>query len=307
MIHIGKAPENEIVIKDSGLADHQASIVRRNDRYAIYAPNETQVELDGSAIPSKRWVWLPMSVMIHLGGRTTCQFESQENGDVDSPQSVDQVIDAALPQPPSPESVHGSMNSPVAAMSSVADSAKPSAKKRSTKSKRSGKKSAKKQREVARFITDNAGDAMVQLGEDGQLPELTLDEGLERGVKEPPGKQSNPLLLYSALAFSFVASLSMLFVDLEPSTNAKTEQLRARRSIAAFYGNDENKLKPYQILLREARLAYSRSDRTAEHGALRQVLSLLNSEDINRFTGLTGKRERDDQLRHWIAMLLGDT
>ena len=303
LIHIGKATQNEIVIDDPSLGDHQASIVHRNGRYAIFAPNGRSIELDGSAIPAERWVWLPPRVMILLGGRTTCQFEATAADDSGLDQSL-KNHEPATPEFVGAESVE-QLPAGEPAAAAVADEAESSQQQPVAKTKRTGKRAGKRNRETARFITDNSGDAMVQLGEDGKLPELTLDEGLDRKGKEPQSNQSNPLLLYAALAVSFVSSLSMLFIDMEPSTSATARLAQARRTIATFYGNDEEELLRYQELLREARLAYSRSDASSERDALRQVLELLNSEDKNQYTGLTGKNSRDTELKRLIGTLLG--
>ncbi|MBC8001849.1 MAG: hypothetical protein H7X97_04595, partial [Opitutaceae bacterium] len=84
---------------------------------------------------------------------------------------------------------------------------------------------------------------------------------------------------------------------------SKTE---ARQSVMRnFVGGDKGPIKPYQQLLRDAGLAQSRGDFKSERDAYRRVLRLLNSEDKNPFTGITGTAEDDDRLKKHLAVLLG--
>ncbi len=168
------------------------------------------------------------------------------------------------------------------------------------------KRPEKRKRNVARFITDQSGDPLVKLGEDGHLPELALTEGPNKKTLQKRGKQSNPTLLYAAVAFSVCASVAMLFLDAEPSGSSASQKAQARRAIAGFYETGESEPQEYQRSLRDAQLAHSRNDSIAERRAYRRVLVLLNSEDNNRFTGLTGGPERDERLRKLIAILLSN-
>jgi hypothetical protein len=74
LVHIGRGEGNQIVILDLGLAEHQASITCRNNRYAIFTPHADAVSIDGSRIPHQRWVWLPESAEILLGESTLAYF-----------------------------------------------------------------------------------------------------------------------------------------------------------------------------------------------------------------------------------------
>ena len=76
VMHIGRGPENDIVLSDPSLAEHQASIVSRGGRYAIFSPEEDAVQVDENAIPSDQWVWLPEEARISIGERTVVQFRS---------------------------------------------------------------------------------------------------------------------------------------------------------------------------------------------------------------------------------------
>ncbi len=309
LIHIGTAPENEIVIDDDGLHDHQASIVRRDNRFAIFAPDGAQVEIDGSAIPAERWVWLPASAMIKLGGRTTCQFQCHDgNGDEpasgSATASVADLSDVVAQAPEAHEQDESEESAAVADSLFPSDSDSPSKRTRSKRKRRSGKR----KREVARFLTDTTGDALVQLGEDGTMPELTLEADSDKKKdKEKGSKESNPLVMYVALGLSFLMSLSLLVIEFEPSGPSSGGVATARQELAdTYYGIESKELEPYQRLLRTARFARSRGDRTAERRAYRNVLSLLNSEDKDRYTGLTGTEKKDARLKELIAVLLED-
>ncbi len=300
LVHIGRAPENQITINDPELSGHQASIVRRNGRYAIYTPIEQAVEVDGAAIPAGRWVWLPEGVTIQFSRRTSCQITCRADGamkTVGDSSEVDVIESNELPDgAPMPEVF------PSRIEAVPPPKASPKKEKRFGKPKRAKKKS----REVARFITDKPGDPLVQLGEDGHMPELTLAEGLARKSIEGSNKKTNPLVLYAVLSLSLVSSLALLFVDIDPIRSSVHQRERARRHIARFYGIQEKQIEPYQQLLRDAQLAESRNNDLAARRAYRRVLDLLNSEDINRFTGLTGRRANDEELKNLIAILLRD-
>ena len=54
LMHLGRAATNQIVLDDPDLPDHQASIVKRNGRYAIYATGEAAIEVDGNVIPAEQ-------------------------------------------------------------------------------------------------------------------------------------------------------------------------------------------------------------------------------------------------------------
>ena len=74
IVQIGKGAGNGFILTDATLEDHQVSIVRRNGRFAIYAPLTDQVEVDGTQIPRDRWVWPPDTAQIQLNRRTSLEF-----------------------------------------------------------------------------------------------------------------------------------------------------------------------------------------------------------------------------------------
>src|SRR5262249_37402907 len=115
--------------------------------------------------------------------------------------------------------------------------------------------------------------------------------------------KGNPALVYVALGFSLLMSVLMLVV--EPPSSSATGKAAARATILReFVGQDGKPLKPYQKLLREAELAHSRNDWNEERDAYQAVLRLLNSEDRNPLTGVTGHVEDDERLRKLLAVLL---
>ena len=163
----------------------------------------------------------------------------------------------------------------------------------------------KKQPTVAKFITDAPGDLLVRLGDDGHLPELTLDEGQTRAQSETRAKESNPLLLIAALCFSLGMTGLMLLVDVEDSGGSGRGWQEANQKIAEYYGNEDEELLPWQIHLRRARQAHSRRAYQEERDEYKKVLNLLHAEGKSRFTGLTGSPDRNKKLEEMISVLLG--
>lgn len=161
----------------------------------------------------------------------------------------------------------------------------------------------------------------LKLAEDGKLPELQLQEGLtERNEKKRSGM--NPLALAALLCLSVAMSIAMVVFNPNQQTNVNTvEQRRAWREIEADYFSniDPNApLEPYQVYLREARQAATRSDGRTASDRLRQVLAMLRTErggleeNQRRLEGtkwgqertLTGSPSRDAKLEEYISILL---
>ena len=315
LVHVGTGPENQIVVRDPAAREHTASLVRRNGRYAIYTPFEHCVEVDGSPLPVARWVWLPETARIRISDRTALVFSSLAggpgtNGTGESSLAVPAATTktgqtakfVGLPDaepggvPPTP---------PLVGEPSPADSVSGS---RVARPRRPGGKRAEKKRgTVARFITDQPGEPLVKLGEDGHLPELALaDAGPARTAADRKAKAGNPALAYLAVGCSLLVSLGLLFVEADLPSASSGDKARARQEITEFYGAQRQELRPYQRLLREARLAQARGDKEAEQSAYRRVLELLNSEDNTGFTGLTGSKTEDERLRSLIGVLLAE-
>ena len=276
LTHIGSGSENQLVLNDPHLIESHCCVARRNGRFAIFAQPQTQILIDGQPLPAEQWVWLPAESVLQLSPQSVLYFSATGR----SLASQGAALAAGV--------------QPVAVPSG-------SRRKAAAKSEKAGGK-----RQTARFITDRAGETLVRLGEDGQLPELSLaDANLPRRLApRRQNAQGNPVLVYAALAFSILASVVLLV--LEPAANGPGRSKGAARAaiLSDFVGQPGRPSQPYQQLLREAALASSRGDARAEREALQRVLKTLNSEDRNPFVGVTGRLEDDERLRQLIAVLL---
>ncbi|REJ90764.1 MAG: FHA domain-containing protein [Planctomycetota bacterium] len=291
LVHIGRAEDNQVVLTDPTVSEHQASIVRRNGRYAIYSTLAGAIHVDENEIPAERWVWLPQEAQIRVGRETVFRLEAAGNG--------------------------------AGVESSAESTPTPASSRRRPKSTPPGSRRARKrartpeaERHVAKFISDRSGAPLVQLGDDGQLPALELSELAEEHPVEKQQKSgSNPLLLYGAMGFSIVMSLGMLLIDPNgASTTSTAEKDRARLELREFFGENGADLEPYQRTLRQAVVAHSQGDFAAERAAYRSVLRMLNSADVldpgNPY-GLTGRhtgraRSSDEDLREALNTLLAE-
>ncbi|MED5400944.1 MAG: FHA domain-containing protein [Planctomycetota bacterium] len=269
LVHIGRAESNQVVLEDTNLADHQASIVFRNGRYAIFTPLPDAVSIDGSAIPPQRWVWLPGEANIGLGQRTSLRFATS-------------LPDAASDNGDAEDGPAG-------------------------KGQRKGRKGRRRKRQLANFVTDAQGESRVQLGEDGQLPELSLDEELTGGKTEQKKSGSNSLLLSLVLVVSTALSIMLLIVE-GPGIGATNRGFEfARTELKKMLEDTKPKTEAqpelaWRLLVRDALSAAARSDRTGEQVAYDRLLNLLNAED-RRKSSLTGDEARDQRLKEMIATL----
>ena len=269
LVHIGRAESNQVVLEDTNLADHHASIVFRNGRYAIFTPLPDAVSIDGSAIPPQRWVWLPGEANIGLGQRTSLRFATS-------------LPDAASDNGDAEDGPAG-------------------------KGQRKGRKGRRRKRQLAKFVTDAQGESRVQLGEDGQLPELSLDEELTGGKIEQKKSGSNSLLLSLVLVVSTALSIMLLIVE-GPGIGATNRGFEfARTELKKMLEDTKPKTEAqpelaWRLLVRDALSAAARSDRTGEQVAYDRLLNLLNAED-RRKSSLTGDEARDQRLKEMIATL----
>ncbi|MCA9055472.1 MAG: hypothetical protein KDA75_16640 [Planctomycetaceae bacterium] len=311
MVHIGTAPDNQIVLSDDSLAEHQASIASRNGRYAIYVPPGQVVEVEGTAVPTEKWVWLPAAATLRMGEATACRFESSVQGGINGTHSSVGATTTSLPTlkaPRRPNSDGEDATTPDEEQTPVGAEGSP------RKGTARRKKSAARKAKVARFITDQPGETLVRLGEDGQLPELALSEV---GVKEQSDKpqERNPLVLYGVLTCSFVLSLGMLLLEPPaPGSTSTAKRNSARESLKAYFGEDGSAFEPYQQELRQALVEAARGDAADERLHYRRVLQMLNAADIRdpaNLNGLTGRdsgrgRTSDDELRELLQTLLSN-
>lgn len=280
-IHIGSGPDSQVLLTDSQVAEHLASLANRNGRFAIFTPIDNAIAVDGNSLKADQWVWLPARAAIKVTSKTTLAFH---NGAAESGSATSTPVDTKLPDESPP---------PIAAVK---------AKKRGTKKS----DSSAANRAVAKFITDRPGEMLVRLGEDGHLPELALQEAAApKTDKRKQTGQGNPALVYGALGFSLLASVAMMFLEPQSFDEKQTSKAGARQNIInRFIGDEKGPTKQYQRLLRDAALAHSRGDFVSERDAYLNVLSLLNSEDKNQFTGITGSAEEDEDLKKNLAVLL---
>jgi hypothetical protein len=290
-VHIGSGADSQVLLTDPQAVEHLASLANRNGRYAIFTPIENAISVDGNALKADQWVWLPDQATIKVTAKTTLTFATGANGaaaNTSSNSATSTPIDLKL--------------------STVAPSTASSFKASAPEKRRTAKKgeSTTTRRAVAKFITDRPGETLVRLGEDGQLPELALQEVAAPKVdKRKTTSQGNPALVYGALGFSLLASVAMLFVDPPVMDERSTSKAEARKDIVSrFIGDEKGPTTACQRLLREAGLAYSRGDYNGERSAYLNVLSLLNAEDKNPYTGITGSPATDEDLKEDMAVLL---
>lgn len=295
VLHIGRGIENQIVLEDADLQEHQASLVRREGRYAIYTPLREAVDVNGSTIPPDQWVWLPPGGRVRLGRRTVLEISMPEGEQPSTPvggsSPTGSLPDVDTPTPPRPRD-------------------RSNGARRATSDKKRPRAGGNSQRVVARFVTDAQGVSRVQLGEDGQLPALTLSEAAERVAGERKQERGaaqvlgSSALLYMVLGCSLLASTLLLLIEAEPDPDAALTRAQALRAVVDYYGDEQAEPLPYQELLREAALARSRGDELTARESYRRVLTWLRAEDNNRGTPLTGSRARDRELRDLLTILL---
>jgi hypothetical protein len=168
----------------------------------------------------------------------------------------------------------------------------------------------------AKFIAADATTTKIEIGDDGQLPQLKLAEVSDTEPKPQSRRFSSPLLLVLALAVSTSLSVAMLFWDASAERPEAESKADARQSLIDDYINSPPKLEPYKMLLRRALQAHSRGEYRTERRLYRQVLDMLHAEDKNRAgnrRGLTGLREErdnrppnDQHLKEQLTILLRD-
>lgn len=318
IVHIGRGADNAIPLSDPQLAGRMASIASRNGKYFIFVPANDLVEIDGSSVPAERWVGLPASATIRFGDRTVTRFESAAlpgaQGGAVSPVADTLTVPRAAAEGRKEDfaAAPSGNGSPVEEGSSEVPGRSRTGKRASGKRKKAVRKS-----EVARFITDQPGDPLVKLGEDGTLPELTLRDFGETTRTDRAPREKNPLLLYGVLGFSFVASLGMLLLDPTATPVRGSERDAARQALSAYFGSEgdpgkQAELEPFQKSLRQAIVEHSQGDYTEERRLYRQVLQMLNAADIRdpaNLNGLTGRltgrgRASDAELRGHLETLI---
>ncbi len=166
-------------------------------------------------------------------------------------------------------------------------------------------------RKVARLISAETAQSVLQPAADGKLPDLRLQEAGEGRPAEAKSRSVNPLLLYGALTLSAVMSLVLVLMDLgSPGQETSTEKDRARQQIELkFFGGgaDPADLKPFQKYLRDAKQAHTDHNGKAEHDCYEKVLQMLRAERGPEERPLTGNPETDKELESRIETILQGT
>jgi hypothetical protein len=172
--------------------------------------------------------------------------------------------------------------------------------------------------QTARFIAADPSALRVQLGADGKLPELLLDDAdkQQEAVAEEKPQSSPPWLLMGVFAISIAMSMAMLFMEVEGGgAVGQRSQVLARTQLKQLYTGDYPPLAPYQQRVRQALQAFQRGDRDEERRLLREVLDILHAESKSRTTGITGMIDAPDppignpsdrHLESLISTLLAD-
>ena len=172
---------------------------------------------------------------------------------------------------------------------------------------------------AAKFVTGGATTTRINLGEDGQLPELVVEDKEKPKEQTETQQTSKPLVLAVALCLSVAFSVAMLFLESESKPAASRGKAAARREVAKYYlgGNQDpmsEETKPlfeYQRLLRKALSAESRGDEQLAKFLYRRVLDMIHSEEKTDSIGLTGPRiavspPSDTHLKKQLSILLSD-
>lgn len=308
---LGRGTDNTLVLTDPDLTDQLVSIMQRDGRFAIIANGPSGLEIDGTAVPAERWVWLPEQAQIRVSRRTELEFSMRAGQNGSAPPQPTAVAAESAPRRP------GSSSTEIPRAPTKTRRSAPSG-EGSSDAVSPRKRGEKKARTVARFVTDGPGDPLVKLGEDGHLPELTLAEGPAREAGgEATARQTSPLLLTLVVLVSLGLTVALLLMDAGTFGTNTAQKASARREIVEYYGGEREPL-PWQVHLRQARQAHSRGDMAAERQEYRQVLDLLRSEGkdkLRRYTGLTGQldydrhsanRKSDRRLEELIGILLSE-
>jgi hypothetical protein len=282
VVQIGAGDGNALILHDPLLEKLQISVMRRGGRHAIFVAGTDEVEVAGTRIPPDQWIWLPQTASIQVTRRTKIEFTSLvEVSEADYEATSDRPTFVAP-------------NATAAAVRGGADSRltqvpkQPAGNASASGTKADTKSGGKSKPAVARFITGQAGDPVVKLGADGQLPDLELSEGdAVVPQKKPRDEQANSLMLIVMFAVSVGISMAMLLLDFESPTGSVQQVQVARRAIGIFYGDDQVPLEPYQKLLRRASWTHSQGDFNGEKAIYRQILLMLRSENQSSTTGLT--------------------
>ncbi len=145
---------------------------------------------------------------------------------------------------------------------------------------------------VAKFIAADIAESRIEMGADGQLPELTLSTDVDSQQKMESKRTQNPWGLVLLICGSLIASTALLMFE-DPSTKTHSDiEGMILRLKDKYIQEPDNQLVPYQKYLRDALLARSQGDAAKEQTYYRKVLHLLRAEHHKRDhdeKGLTGQ------------------
>ncbi len=158
-------------------------------------------------------------------------------------------------------------------------------------------------RHTARFIERDANATQVQLGADGQLPDLALSTEQERKDESDQSQSTHPLVLVAVLGISVIMSVLLLVVD-QSSPQMTPKKIVARRTLEQIFDSWDRAKPPnreIRDLLARAFQAYNCGDAEQEKKSYRQVMDILNREDAPKYEGYTGS---DSRLKEALNELL---
>ncbi len=145
---------------------------------------------------------------------------------------------------------------------------------------------------VATFISSDVAASQIEMGADGQLPELTLSTDADTDQKTESKGTQNPWGLILLICGSLIASTALIMFD-GPSSEMSSDIEGTLKKLKDKYIQEPDKpLAQYQIYLRDALLARSQGDFAKEQTYYRKVLHLLRAEHYKRDhdeKGLTGQ------------------
>lgn len=331
---LGSGVGNEIQLSDPLVAEHHATLIQREGRYAIVTTQPEGLEIDGATVPPERWIWLPAESLIRLGQQTVLRFTAgdppgEAAGGAISPAGSatsggeDGGVVTGEGAGKGKGAARGTRPRRAAAAPAPAATPTPSAGSESEglaegSEGARNRKTTDRIRKTAKFVTEGPVEALVRQVEGGQLPELALSDGGPAARVEAPKAESNPWLLYGALGGSLLLTVLLLVLDAPEDANLAPDRVLARRELKEYLGGEDETLAPYQLTLRQALQAAARGDRNQEQVELRRVLRMLRSEAKERtqkFTGLTGRLEyeyddpskkSDRRLEELIGALLAE-
>ncbi|RLS55814.1 MAG: FHA domain-containing protein [Planctomycetota bacterium] len=289
LAHFGRSDDNTIPLSDTAIAEFQATIARQGQQFELYTDLASTVTINGAIVPPQQWVPLQLHSRVYLGGVTEvrlCEADGESNS-------------------LSRESL---VSEPVTAMEGTPAASRTPA---PPVARRPPRKESKRQ--VARLIPQSKVAEPVTLGQDGKFPELALASSSAKPTAQRPPRESNPVLLFTVLAASFLSSAGLLLVDFEARpARTRSDAAVARSQLVIFYGKDSQGQEQYQKLLRQASVEHSQGHLREEQVLLKRVLSLLNAVDTaapDNLNGLTGRqtgrgKASDKELRELIELIL---